>query len=96
LFWVDERDIDRGVAAVGACALVVLPGLAADLSGNRLGRGGGCYDRALLRVPDHVPRVLLLYRDELVAQVPAESHDALVTHLALPDGVRPTSAWLGA
>jgi 5-formyltetrahydrofolate cyclo-ligase len=96
LSWVDESGVDRGVGAIGDCALVVLPGRAGDLSGHRLGRGAGCYDRALRRVPDHVPRVLLLYRDELVERVPAEPHDALVTHLALPDGVRRTSAWLGA
>lgn len=95
LSWMDEYGEDLGPASIAASALVVVPGLAGDLHGHRLGRGGGSYDRALARVPVGVPRALLLFRGEVLETVPAEPHDAAVTHLVTPDGVAATSAWLG-
>ena len=44
--------VDRlGVEAVATADVVLVPGLAVSLTGDRLGQGGGCYDRALGRVP---------------------------------------------
>jgi 5-formyltetrahydrofolate cyclo-ligase len=96
LSWATPGGTDLGPDAIAEAALVVVPGLAADLHGHRLGRGGGSYDRALQRVPPGVRRVLLAYQGELRAAVPSEPHDQPVTHVALPDGVVETSAWLGA
>ena len=92
---LDWTGSDEGPSAIASCALVITPGLAADRAGNRLGRGGGSYDRALARVGAHVPRVLLLYRGELRDAVPHEPHDERVTHVVQPDGLTVTSAWLG-
>lgn len=87
LTWVDDAGVDRGIDAITGCGLIVVPGLAADRAGNRLGRGGGSYDRALARVAVDVPRVLLLFDGELVDAVPVEPHDATVSHVALPSAV---------
>ncbi|MCW2542557.1 MAG: 5-formyltetrahydrofolate cyclo-ligase, partial [Frankiales bacterium] len=38
-----------GVDAIASCDLVLVPALLVDRTGTRLGKGGGCYDRALLR-----------------------------------------------
>lgn len=76
-----------GVEAVAAADVVVVPGLAADRRGHRLGRGGGCYDRALARVPAGTPVVVVLYDDELLDTVPTEPHDRLVTAVCTPSGV---------
>jgi 5-formyltetrahydrofolate cyclo-ligase len=95
LSWHTETGADFGPDAIAGCTLVVVPGLAADRAGWRLGRGGGSYDRALARVPLGVPRVLLAYSSELLDAVPHEGHDERVTHVALANGVLPTSAWLG-
>lgn len=46
-------------------ALVILPGLAFDPSGNRLGYGGGFYDRFLSREPEH-PTIALCYDFQMV------------------------------
>ncbi len=74
----------RGVDAVARAALVLVPALAVDTRGNRLGRGGGSYDRALARVGPRVPVIALLNDGELLDHVPAAPHDRPVSMAALP------------
>jgi 5-formyltetrahydrofolate cyclo-ligase len=74
----------RGVQAVSKADVVLAPALAVDRAGNRLGRGGGSYDRALARVGPLIPVIALLYDDELLAQVPAEPHDTPVRAAVRP------------
>nr|WP_205809296.1 5-formyltetrahydrofolate cyclo-ligase [Micromonospora sp. HNM0581] len=74
-----------GVTAVGTAELVVVPALAVDRRGIRLGRGGGSYDRALIRVPATVLTVVPLYDGELLAVLPAEPHDQPVRAVITPD-----------
>lgn len=73
-----------GPDAVAGADVLLLPGLAASYDGSRLGRGGGCYDRALARVPVGTPTILLLHDGELGLDVPAEPHDRPVTHAVTP------------
>ena len=74
----------RGVDAVARADAVLVPALAVDPAGRRLGRGGGSYDRALARVGPLVPLIALLYDDELVEHVPAEGHDVPVRAAVTP------------
>lgn len=68
-----------GVDAVGDADVVVVPALAVDRAGRRLGQGGGSYDRALARVAPHTLVVALLHPEELVTgPLPTEPHDRLV------------------
>ena len=64
-----------------------------DQAGNRLGRGGGSYDRALARVGPLIPVIALLYDDELLGRVPAEPHDTPVRAAVRPG---PGITWLPA
>ena len=90
----------RGVTAICSADLVIVPALAVDRHGNRLGRGGGSYDRALARVGPAVPTIALLYDDELLDEVPAAPHDRPVRAVArpghgitsLPPGLLPSSS----
>jgi 5-formyltetrahydrofolate cyclo-ligase len=78
----------RGPAAISRADVVLVPALAVDRSGNRLGRGGGSYDRALARVAPQILVIALLYDDELLAEIPAAPHDRRVTAVARPgDGI---------
>ncbi|WP_223835789.1 5-formyltetrahydrofolate cyclo-ligase [Streptomyces venezuelae] len=80
-----------GPDAVTGADVVLLPGLAVDGRGMRLGRGGGSYDRVLQRLERagaHPALVVLLYDDEVVARVPEEPHDHPVQAVATPSGVR--------
>jgi 5-formyltetrahydrofolate cyclo-ligase len=84
-----------GVDAIDQADLVVVPAVAVDASGLRLGRGGGSYDRALAHVSGSRPVVALLYDGELVERLPAEPHDRHVSAVITPsDGfvTLPTSA----
>nr|WP_184989272.1 5-formyltetrahydrofolate cyclo-ligase [Sphaerisporangium rubeum] len=84
---MEPVDTPRGVDAIRTAALVIVPALAVDpVTGIRLGRGGGSYDRALARVGPNVPTVALLHEGELV-DVPAEPHDRPVSMVALPSGI---------
>ncbi len=77
-----------GVEAIARADVVLVPGLAVDPTGLRLGRGGGCYDRALTRVPVGTPVCALLFDEEIVDRVPAAPHDRRVNAVATPSGVR--------
>jgi 5-formyltetrahydrofolate cyclo-ligase len=74
----------RGVTSVTSADLVIVPALAVDRRGHRLGRGAGCYDRALARVGAVVPTVALIYDDELLDEVPAGPLDQRVRMAARP------------
>ncbi|MFJ2812686.1 5-formyltetrahydrofolate cyclo-ligase [Streptomyces sp. NPDC087294] len=79
-----------GPDAVTAADVVLLPGLAVDGRGMRLGRGGGSYDRVLARLEAagaHPALVVLLYGSEVVGHVPAEPHDRPVQAAVTPEGV---------
>lgn len=78
-----------GQAAVTTADLVVLPALAVDRRGVRLGRGGGSYDRALARVPATTLTVVPLHDGELVNALPVEPHDRPVHAVVTPtNGLR--------
>jgi 5-formyltetrahydrofolate cyclo-ligase len=83
----------RGPEAVARADVVLAPALAVDHDGNRLGRGGGSYDRALARVTPLIPVIALLYDDELLSHVPAEPHDTPVRAAVRPG---PGITWLPA
>jgi 5-formyltetrahydrofolate cyclo-ligase len=75
----------RGTGTVARADVVLVPALAVDVRGRRLGRGGGSYDRALARVGPQVPTIALLYDSELLPSVPAEEHDQPVRAVARPE-----------
>ena len=64
----------NGERAGDRTALVLMPGLAFDPAGNRLGYGGGFYDRFLAREPEH-PTIALCYGFQLLPRLEVESHD---------------------
>jgi 5-formyltetrahydrofolate cyclo-ligase len=77
-----------GVSAIAAAEVVLVPAVAVDSGGIRLGRGGGSYDRALARVRLETPVIALLYGPEVVDDLPREPHDRPVTAVLTPDGLR--------
>ena len=85
--WIDSFDnlapqgaynitepIGDGPVADDATALVLMPGLAFDPEGHRVGYGGGFYDRFLEREPGH-PLVALCYDFQMYDHLEVEVHD---------------------
>jgi len=74
------------VSALGEADLVIVPALAVDHQGVRLGRGRGFYDRSLTG-RDPQARLVAMVRDaEFVGELPAEAHDVPMTHVITPRG----------
>lgn len=77
---VDSAEVD----------LVIVPGLAFDPSGRRIGYGGGYYDRLLLRTPS-ASCVGYAFENQLLGDLPHAEHDILMDVIVTPERViRPT------
>lgn len=74
-----------GAGALDGCGLIVVPALAVDHAGHRLGRGAGYYDRALEGITR--PLCALVFTHELLESLPYESHDIPVDMAVTPDGI---------
>ena len=55
--------------------IAIIPGLAFDEKGGRIGSGAGYYDRLIPRLAITTRKVALTFEEQIVAQVPMESHD---------------------
>ena len=84
-----------GPAAVRSARSILVPALAVDGAGRRLGRGGGHYDRTLaLLAPDRdrIPEpelIAVVFAGELLERLPVEAHDRPVSAVvAAADGIR--------
>ncbi len=90
LFKVDNLDADLTVNAAGnptpdpsRCQRVpidridiaLIPGVAFDEKGGRVGMGDGFYDRLIPKLPVTTRKVALAFDDQVLLQVPMESHD---------------------
>lgn len=75
-----------GPMALAGAGLVLVPALAVDRRGVRLGRGGGHYDRSLPLAGPHTRLVALVTDDGLVDALPAEPHDIAVHAVWRPRG----------
>jgi 5-formyltetrahydrofolate cyclo-ligase len=74
-----------GAAALSSVELVLVPALAVDRLGRRLGRGRGYYDRALAGYDGET--VAVVYDTELIETVPIEAHDRPVRAVLRPAGL---------
>ncbi len=74
-----------GADAVADISAMILPGLAVDPHGHRLGQGGGCYDRTLPRMRPDTCRAVLLFDAEILPAVPAAEHDQQVPAVLTPE-----------
>lgn len=66
--------VENGPEAADHHALVLMPGLAFDPQGHRIGYGGGFYDRFLEQEPNH-PTVALCYEFQVFPSLDTEAHD---------------------
>ncbi|NLE29752.1 MAG: 5-formyltetrahydrofolate cyclo-ligase [Phycisphaerae bacterium] len=88
-FTKDDRGLmeptgDR-IADLETIDLIIIPGLAFDLTGRRLGRGAGFYDRFLSQIQlRHAIRLAPIFDLQLIPTVPADQHDQLIDIILTP------------
>jgi len=90
LFKIDNYDADlkpgtRGLLEPNAARckavpidcidIAIIPGIAFDEKGGRIGTGDGYYDRLIPKLPITTRKVSLAFENQIIAQVPMESHD---------------------
>ncbi|HVF62695.1 MAG TPA: 5-formyltetrahydrofolate cyclo-ligase [Casimicrobiaceae bacterium] len=75
---IPEPLADRPLIDPQAIDWVLVPGVAFDAAGQRLGYGGGFYDRLLPLLKPETPRIVGAYELQIVDEVPAGAHDARV------------------
>lgn len=93
LFYVDnlKKQLESGTHGImepiiGLCRpakisdidLVVVPGISFDKNLNRLGYGGGYYDKLLLHIPEGVKKIALCFDIQVVDSIPVSEHDIKV------------------
>ncbi|TDO18862.1 5-formyltetrahydrofolate cyclo-ligase [Mycobacterium sp. BK086] len=71
-------------SAVAQANMVLVPALAVDRTGVRLGRGGGFYDRSLPLCPPGTRLIAVVRDDEVLDELPSEPHDVRMTHALTP------------
>ena len=87
-YGIPEPSIPAGVQPMtSGWDIIVVPGLAFDRRGNRLGHGFGYYDRFLAGLPDSVPRVGLTCSGLVVPEVPVDAWDVSMHALVTEEGV---------
>ena len=75
----------QGAASAQAPAVWIIPALAIDADGYRLGQGGGFYDRALEHISGDAPIIGIVFDDEVPERVPREEHDIRVDVVVTPE-----------
>lgn len=75
-----------------AIEFAVIPGVAFDRLGTRLGHGAGYYDKLLPKLRPAVPRIGLAFECQLFARLPREEHDVPMTAIVTERGVYPCAA----
>lgn len=74
-----------GQAAIGKADIVLVPALAVDRDGTRLGRGGGHYDRSLPLAAARAQLIAVVRDQEFVADLPGEDHDVRMNAVLTPE-----------
>lgn len=88
LSWRDLRTgADLGRDAIALADVILTPAQGIGPHGERLGQGGGCYDRALPRRRPDAPVIAVVFPDEVGMPIPVEDHDEPVDAVATLDGV---------
>jgi len=82
-----REPVSDEVVPMEQVAAVIVPGLAFDRTGRRLGRGGGFYDRFLSKLPPEVLRIGVCFDEQIIKAVPVDGHDCAVQLIASPTEV---------
>ena len=86
-----QPSADAPMLEPGVIDVVLVPGLAFDRKGNRLGWGAGYYDQLLVQMEPEVATVGVVPISRMVLSLPQEAHDVPVRYLLTEEGITPAS-----
>ncbi|MBI5639067.1 MAG: 5-formyltetrahydrofolate cyclo-ligase [Nitrospirae bacterium] len=70
---------DDRLTDVNSADVVIIPGAGFDADGNRIGYGGGYYDRLLCTLEKAIPVIAPAYEEQILEFIPSEPHDRKVS-----------------
>ncbi len=76
---IPEPPLQEKRMTINDADLVIIPGAGFDASGNRIGYGGGYYDRLLSGLQKDIPVIAPAYEEQVVDSIPSEPHDIRVS-----------------
>lgn len=83
---LEPAGLRLGPAAIRTAELIIVPALAVDRTGVRLGRGAGHYDRSLVHAAEGAARIGVVRDQEFLPELPADRHDVRMTAVLTPSG----------
>jgi len=75
---IPEPPVSENQMSINDADIVIIPGAGFDASGNRIGYGGGYYDRLLSGLQKDIPVIAPAYEEQVVDSIPSEPHDIRV------------------
>ena len=75
---IPEPPVSEQQMNINDADIVIIPGAGFDASGNRIGYGGGYYDRLLSGLQKDIPVIAPAYEEQIVDSIPSEPHDIRV------------------
>jgi 5-formyltetrahydrofolate cyclo-ligase len=86
-FNIPEPSKKKKLASLKNVSVVIVPGIAFDRKGNRLGFGGGYFDKFLSMLPKRAVKVGLAFSNQILRSIPHERHDVKMDYLVTEKGV---------
>lgn len=86
-FDIYEPEKKSKIRSLKNIAAVIIPGIAFDTRGNRLGFGKGFFDKFLKKLPEKTLKIALAFSCQIVKQVPAEAHDVKMDFIITENGI---------
>jgi 5-formyltetrahydrofolate cyclo-ligase len=86
-FGIYEPASGSKLKSLKSVAAVIIPGIAFDIKGNRLGFGGGYFDKFLKKLPAKTMKIALAFSRQIVKKVPKEKHDVPMDYIITEQGV---------
>ena len=84
--WGIPQPVEKSPFPKDKIELVILPGLAFDKKGNRLGRGKAFYDRFLSSLSPKIKKLALAYSFQVIDNLPISNHDIPVEEIITENG----------
>lgn len=84
---IREPKLNKGETDPSEIDLIIVPGAGFNFRGDRLGYGGGYYDRFFMRLNPLTPRIALSFECQVINELPIDKHDVKMTMLITENNV---------